>query len=266
VIALTILSEVVLSQKIPARNAASHYACPTDSQRGWFNMIILGIETSTPAAGLALISQEVIAEIRLSGPDHSEFLIPSLDWVLSYTKLSIKDVSAVAFSAGPGAFTGLRIGLGTAKGLSFSMNIPLVMVPTLDAIAYRMTFCGEKLCVLSDARRREVYASIYDMSDGFPESLYGPEVLPLERLLEKIEGRAVFSGDGAIAFRERIEEYMGERALFAPCHIAHTSAAAVASLGTEMLRREQIADPLTAEPIYIRKSDAKPPRRKPRGG
>ncbi len=211
---------------------------------------------------MALFGQEVIAELRTKGPGHSESLIPSLDWLLSSVKLSLKDVSAVAFSAGPGAFTGLRVGLSTAKGLSFSEDIPLVMVPTLDAIAYRMAFCKEKLCVLLDARRKEVYASIYDVSDGSPESLYGPEALSLEDLLEKIKGRMIFSGDGAIAFRGKIEEHMGERALFAPSHIAHTSAAAVAGLGAEMFGQGQVADPFVAEPIYIRKSDAKPPRGK----
>ena len=126
---------------------------------------------------MALFGQEVIAELRTKGPGHSESLIPSLNWLLSSVKLSLKDVSAVAFSAGPGAFTGLRVGLSTAKGLSFSEDIPLVMVPTLDAIAYRMAFCKENLCVLLDARRKEVYASIYDVSDGSPESLYGPKAL-----------------------------------------------------------------------------------------
>jgi len=228
-------------------------------------MMILGIETSTLAAGIALVDEGVIAELRLKGPDHSETLIPSLSWLLSSLRLSLKDISAVAFSAGPGAFTGLRVGLSVAKGLSFSEGIPLVMVPTLDAIAYRMAFCREKLCVLLDAKRREVYASIYDVSKGHPQRLYGPGALPLEALLERIEGRAIFSGDGAIAFRERISGYMGERALFAPPHIAHTSAAAVAKLGAEMLGRGETADPFAAEPIYIRKSDASPPRRRLKG-
>lgn len=132
-------------------------------------MKILGIETSTMLGGVAIADEKgLIAETRLNVKStHSERLMATIDEQLRQSDLALSDIDVFAVASGPGSFTGLRIGLSTAKGLCYATGKPLVMIPTLEAFARSFPFSKHPVCVMLDARRGEVYAAIFQWDHGF---------------------------------------------------------------------------------------------------
>ena len=221
-------------------------------------MFVLGIETATWLGSVALVTEsEVIAEYTLNiRRTHSERLMGMIAQLLSDTTVALKDLDGIAVSIGPGSFTGLRIGLSTVKGLCFANDLRMAAVPTLRAMASRMCFSPYPVCPLLDAKKREIYGALYDVSEGAARSVLAPCAISLDKLLKQISGTTIFSGDGTTMFRDPIRETLGDRALFAPSHSAHPDAAAVARLGLSALQRGEHAEPFGIEPIYLRRSEA----------
>jgi len=126
-------------------------------------MRVLAVETSTLAGGAALLDGElVVGEYALDvSVTHSERLMGAIDRLLTDAGWTVRDLEGLAVSVGPGSFTGLRIGLSTVKGLALALSIPIVAVPTLDAMAALLPFAALPVCPVLDARKREVYASLY---------------------------------------------------------------------------------------------------------
>lgn len=221
-------------------------------------MILLAIETATLFGGVALISdREVIAEYSLNvRATHAERLMPTIGSLLSEAGVPLKTLDGIAVSIGPGSFTGLRIGLSTAKGLCFANGLPLVSVPTLEAMASSLPYARFPVCSVLDARKKEVYAALYDLSEGTARPMWSPRVIPLDNVLEELRGSTIFTGDGAGVFRERISEGLGKDAYFVPTDVAHPSAAAVGRLGLSLLAQGHRADVFDIEPVYLRRSEA----------
>jgi len=221
-------------------------------------MLILGIETATWLGSVALVTEsEVIAEYTLNiRRTHSERLMGMIVRMLSDAAVASRDLDGIAVSMGPGSFTGLRIGLSTVKGLCFANDLRMAAVPTLQAMASRMCFSPYPVCPVLDAKKREVYGALYDLSEGAERCVLAPCVLSLEKLLKRVSGTTIFSGEGATIFRDPIRETLGDQALFAPSHLAHPDAAAVARLGLSALQRGEYAEPFGIEPIYLRRSEA----------
>ena len=221
-------------------------------------MLILGIETATWLGSVALVTEsEVIAEYTLNiRRTHSERLMGMIARLLSDTDVALRDLDGIAVSIGPGSFTGLRIGLSTAKGLCFANTLPLTIVPTLEAMASRVCFARYPVCPLLDARKQEVYAGIYDISEGPPKAVLAPCTISIEHLLARISRPTIFSGDGSTIFRDPIREKLGDHAFFVPSDAAHPDAAAVARLGLSAFRKGEHAELSGLEPIYLRRSEA----------
>ena len=118
-------------------------------------MNILGIESSSLVASVALLKDDIlIAEYTVNfKKTHSQTLLPMLDEIVTMTGISLNDMDAIAVSAGPGSFTGLRIGSATGKGLGLALKKPLISVPTIDAMAYQLYGCASLVCPIMDARR-----------------------------------------------------------------------------------------------------------------
>ena len=123
---------------------------------------ILGIESSSLVASVAILDGDTItAEYTVNHKKtHSQTLLPMLDEIVRMTEQNLEDLDAIAVSGGPGSFTGLRIGSATAKGLGLALEKPLIHVPTLDAMAYNLYGCGERICPIMDASRGQVYLSL----------------------------------------------------------------------------------------------------------
>lgn len=221
-------------------------------------MKIVGIETSTLVGGVALLDDEtLVAEYTLNvALTHSERLLSVLDQLLAATGTGLAEVDGLAVAVGPGSFTGLRIGLSTAKGLAFATGKPLVGVPTLDALARTLPFARHPVCPILDAKKGEVYACLYRTDRGEVERLWEYVSLAPAELSRRLDGPVIFLGDGVAAYRELLERELGPAALFAPPGGRVPSAAAVAELGLRALRAGETADPAALTPLYVRPSEA----------
>jgi len=220
-------------------------------------MKILAIETSTMLGGVAIADEKgLIAETRLNVKStHSERLMATIGEQLRQSDMTLGDIDVFAVASGPGSFTGLRIGLSTAKGLCYTTGRPLVMVPTLEAFARCFPFSQYPVCILLDARRGEVYAAVFQWNGLFVKLLDEVSSAP-EVVFRDVDSPVVLAGEGAQVYRERLVELLGERALFAPAEKMVPSPANVALLGLEKARRGEFTDVSAAEPFYIRRSEA----------
>lgn len=222
-------------------------------------MKILAIETSTMLGGIAIAddSRGLIAEARLNvKTTHSERLMTVIGQVVAQSGLLLDDMDIFAVASGPGSFTGLRIGLSTAKGLAYATGKPIVTVPTLEAFAWNLPFSRYPVCVMLDARRGEVYAALFRWEgERFIREISETSVKP-DDLLAHLEGTVLFAGEGALVYRDTIVATLGTRAVFAPACKMVPAPSTIAMLGLSKASAGEFADPFDAVPLYIRKSEA----------
>lgn len=221
-------------------------------------MKLLAVETATMLGGVAVMDgATLLAESRINvRVTHSERLMKEIDHVLGVAGLELGDIDAFGFSAGPGSFTGLRVGLSTIKGLVYATGKRLVVVSTLEAFAWNVPFSEHQVCPLLDARRKEVYGAVFRWSgEGFT-MVIGEKAVKIGDLLKNIEASTVFLGEGAILYQETIAEFLGDKALFgAPQHMV-PSPASVAALCMGKALNGEFSDAMTAVPAYLRRSEA----------
>ncbi len=235
--------------------------------------MIIAIETSTTFASAAAVKDgRLLAEASVYVPQgHCENLLPMLEALLSGAGLGLDGARAFAVSLGPGSFTALRIGLSTVKALALASGKPLVGVGTLDAVAFNAAGLCSHVCPIIDARRGEVFFSLFRDESGGQERLldYGAErpddavALISSFMASAPEGKVIFLGDGVEACRGSIEHQLGARAIFAPQHLGTPRASAVGVLALKLLERGRVDDVAAVEPIYVRRSDAEIRRKKP---
>jgi tRNA threonylcarbamoyladenosine biosynthesis protein TsaB len=217
--------------------------------------MILAIETATPHGSVALVSGELVrAEAALSrGRQASATILSAVDGLLRETGSGPAGIGHVAVSAGPGSFTGLRVGMAAAKGFCFGWRIPIVPVPTLHALARRFRSAGMTVCPVLNARKQEVYAALFRWEGGeclrvSPDMAIAPAELPGKLPA----GPVFFCGDGAAPFAPLFRERMGDRAVFAAEAEGLPSAAAVGLLAARLVLSGAAADPRQAVPAYVR--------------
>ncbi|MBM2839071.1 MAG: Peptidase glycoprotease, partial [Deltaproteobacteria bacterium] len=167
-------------------------------------MPVIAIETATMVGSIAIVdAARVISEVTLNArATHSERLMATIDRLLSDSGLSIDDMDGIAVSIGPGSFTGLRIGLSAAKGLSYALGKPILGIPTLDALALNMTFSNYLICPIQDARKGEVYTALYRPGAKSPEKMTDDIALNPDVLAGMINEKTIFLGDGVNRYRE----------------------------------------------------------------
>jgi len=221
-------------------------------------MRVIAIETATMVGSIAIIdAARVISEITLNArATHSERLMAAIDRLLGDSGLAIDDMDGVAVSIGPGSFTGLRIGLSAAKGLSYASGKPLLGIPTLDALALNMTFSSYLICPIQDARKGEVYTALYRPGDNSPEKMTDDMAVDPSALAGMITQKTVFLGDGVNRYRELLMKQLGELYNEAPIPLQLPRASNVAMLALKRLEKGDTDDPFTMIPRYIRKSEA----------
>lgn len=221
-------------------------------------MKILGIDTSTKTGSVAVVNKNgLVAQYTLSiEVTHSERLMTTLDRVLKDAGLSLDEINGYAVSIGPGSFTGLRVGISTVKGLAFATGRPIAPVPTLEAMAWNIPFCGHVVCPMLDAKKREVYAGIYRFEGPTLVCEMDAAAVSLPALFSKIRGTAVFVGEAALFYRAEIEEALSGRALFAPLSHSSPSAGSVAEIGLRMIEQGVVCDLDALAPMYIRRPEA----------
>ena len=201
----------------------------------------------------------LIAEYRLHVEvRHSERILIAIDHVLTESKTALSDLDAVAVSIGPGSFTGLRVGLATAKGLLMGAGKPMVAVPTLEAMAAGFPYSRMPVAPLIHARKDEVYWSLFDLHDGTPRRLHPDAVGSPREMLDRIASlkEILFVGDGAVKRRDLILEQRPDGSFFPPLALQFPSAAAVAELGLLKFSKGEKTDPAEAVPLYLKASTA----------
>ncbi len=221
-------------------------------------MLILGIETATMTGGLALINDsKLISEYTLNmKTTHSSRIMPALDWMLKDASLDKHEIEGIAISIGPGSFTGLRIGLATAKGLAMGLEVPMISVPTLDALAHNIPHPMYQVCAALDARKKEVYSAFFNYENDILIKKTPYEVIPPAELMEQIKEKTIIVGDAIDIYGDLFKAELGDLVLFAPDVQRLPRAAVIAQLGLAKLKAGEILDLASSEPIYIRPSDA----------
>ena len=224
-------------------------------------MKILGLDSSGIVASVAIVEDDVlIAEYTVNyKKTHSQTLLPMLDEIAKMTELDLNSIDAIAVAAGPGSFTGLRIGSATAKGLGLALKKPLIAIPTVEGLAYNLYDISGLICPIMDARRKQVYTGIYRFTDHQLEVVEDQIAVPMETVIEKLNqyGEAVtFLGDGVPVFHELIAEKMTVPYSFAPAHVNKQRAAAVAVLGEIYYRQGKTETAMEHVPDYLRVSQA----------
>ena len=220
-------------------------------------MKLLGLDSSGLVASAAIVEDDtLLAEYTVNyKKTHSQTLLPMLDAIVGMTELDLDTIDAIAVAAGPGSFTGLRIGSATAKGLGLALNKPLVAVPTVDALAYNLYDVPGLICPLMDARRNQVYTGLYEFRDHKMETVAPQMAVGVEAIVE--QGREVtYLGDGVAVYREQLEQLTKVPFSFAPLHLNRQRAGAVAALGAVYYARGQVETAAEHRPEYLRMSQA----------
>ena len=225
-------------------------------------MSILSIDTSSQVSSVAVLSAErVAAEISMQGAlTHSETLMPHIETALRMARVEKSELEGIAVSIGPGSFTGLRIGLASAKMMAYALHIPLIAVPTLEALAHHYICEGVRLVPMMDAQKGNVYAQefVWRM-DG--DALKLQEIRPLAILplmeviagLENAEQPVILLGD---AMQKKTTLALPANVRLAPIHARMPRAACVGLAAFTRLARGEMDDPVTAAPLYLRRSEA----------
>jgi tRNA threonylcarbamoyladenosine biosynthesis protein TsaB len=224
-------------------------------------MIILGIETATERLSAALLLEDssVFERHEDSQSSHCELLAKFVAELAEEAGIGLPEIDCIAVSAGPGSFTGLRIGIATAMGLAFGLGIATCGIHTLAALAFGVAPPGRLVCPLIDARRSEAYAALYRTGDGFPETILTPGAIPvseLASLLSERDEQIIVTGPGAEKFRPILENAGGLRLTFTLQDSAKPSAVSVARLGLLMSLSGGSSNPAELKPVYLRRADA----------
>ena len=226
-------------------------------------MLVLGIESSTTQGGVAIVGEDrLLCECVLNVEvTHSERLLPAIDRALSDARISLEGLGGIAVSIGPGSFTGLRIGLSTVKGLAYATGLPVVGIPTLEAMAWSLPAARWQVCPVLDARKQEVYAALFRHGrDGLVRVMDDTALTP-EALCGLIRRPTLFLGNGAEVYAALFRERLGERMLLPPLASRGARPACVAELGRVRLLRGERDAPESLVPRYLRPSEAEIRRR-----
>ena len=223
-------------------------------------MSILAIDTASSVSSVAVASEgKLQAEVTVeAGRTHSETLLSHIEGALSFAGVERSALRGVAVSIGPGSFTGLRIGLATAKAIAYGLGIPLVGVSTLAAFALAFPVPDVHTLVLMDAQKGNAYAGLYEWRDGSLHEVRPVRVAPLaEAIAEAADmGKPVLlTGELVLKKRARLEN-LPDNVTLAPAHLLTARASHVAWLGIARLAAGERDDPMTLEPFYIRRSEA----------
>jgi tRNA threonylcarbamoyladenosine biosynthesis protein TsaB len=228
-------------------------------------VLILGLDTATRRVGVVLANEHgLLGRVELGGtagtspPRHAETLAPAIAWCCEQSGVALAQVSAVAVGIGPGMFTGLRVGVTTAKVLAQTLRVPVIPVPSLDLLAYPLRYARRLVVATIDARRNELYWAIYRQVPGGVQRVSDYELGTPDDLVAELEARgedALVCGDGSLRFADAFAPLGRRVELAGPAH-ASPSLSALAELALARYEREEFSVAVDVLPMYLRRSDA----------
>ena len=229
-------------------------------------MKILALETSAKAVSAAVTEDGKIlcAGYQDTGLTHSRTLMPIVEHILKNTGLTMADMDAVAVAAGPGSFTGIRIGVAAAKGLAFAADKPIAGVSTLAAMARNVAFSDGLIICAMDARRNQIYNALFEANAGTLTRLTDDRAISLADLLEELKNEfrpMTVVGDGAKLCFEYLTDN-GISCRMAPPHLVMQNAMSVALEAERLANENQLVSAQSLEPVYLRPAQADRLRKK----
>jgi tRNA threonylcarbamoyladenosine biosynthesis protein TsaB len=221
-------------------------------------MLVLALDTATSRGSLALLAGDrLLAEYTLeSSASYLNRLLAGIDHLLQATEKTIQDVNLIVVSSGPGNFTGLRLGLSTAKGLAFAIGCPVIAVNTLDALAANFPFAALPVCALIDAKKHEVYAAFYHCEATAGQLVGNYLLLSPAALAARITAPTLLTGPGLESYGSLLQELLGDRAVLSPPEFRHVRASVLARLGLQQFAAGLVPDLDKLTPFYLRPADA----------
>jgi tRNA threonylcarbamoyladenosine biosynthesis protein TsaB len=224
--------------------------------------MVLGFDTATPVTTIGISSDKELVDATsfLSDKTQTEQLMPALDAMLKKAGLTIHDIEGLAVGLGPGLFTSSRIGVMTAKSLAYALEVPIVGISSLDTIARGAADLSERVVSVIDARRREVFVATYDTAGGKLDRTMQPAVMSpqdLNNVLQELKKPVILAGNGAVVYREKLEDILPEGCSIAPDKQAFPDAAHLLGLAADRFEAGETDDLNRFVPIYIRHADAK---------
>lgn len=211
---------------------------------------ILGIQTSTLIWSIAIIDQEkILGEYTFDSYERlSKILVPSIDELAKKLGIPKEDLDGIAVAKGPGLFTGSRMGMSVAKGLALGLDIPLVGVSTLDALAFNLSYSDYPICPLISSRGQDVYSAMYI---GL-EKTEKESVFDVEQRLKKINKPTVFIGEAAVRYKSLIKKKLSSLALFAPLSLNYIRASDIAFQALGKMKKATKLSSLNLNAQYLR--------------
>jgi tRNA threonylcarbamoyladenosine biosynthesis protein TsaB len=224
-------------------------------------MRVLAVDTSTRSCSVAIVDgSDLLAEITSgNGQTHSRHLMAMIDSSLEMAGLNLSEINGLAFTSGPGSFTGLRIGISTILGLSAATGKPIAGISGLDALAMQAAAPDILICPMIDGRRNEVYSARYRWVNEDLVKEMAEQVLPPEIAITGVDTPALFAGNGAQLYEALIRDRLGDGARFALDCQNTLRASTVAWISMKRFENGDVDDIYTFEPMYIRRPDAKIP-------
>lgn len=220
-------------------------------------MKLLTIDTSTTSCSVAFsIGEKIVSERQgNNGKTLSSRVLDFVSGVLDEAGVTTDELDGIGVAIGPGSFTGLRVGVATAKGLAMAAGKPVAGFSSLAMLAMNLPWAVHPVCPMFDARKNEIYCGLYDCRDA-PSPLVQDRVVPPAHFLQGLEGPVIFAGEGAVRYRELIVDILGERAIFAPFPANTPRASAGAFLASRAFARGEAVTSDLLLPAYIRLSEA----------
>jgi tRNA threonylcarbamoyladenosine biosynthesis protein TsaB len=222
-------------------------------------MITLAIDTSAKTVSIALLEGEnLLVETFFNlGINSSILLMPAIEDAFQKSGLSVDQVDLWVCTLGPGSFTGLRIGIGTIKGMAMASGRPIAGVSTLEALAFNGIHADKLICPMMDAQKGQIYTALYSSDSCLSLKRIGDErIIDTDAFWDFIHDDVLFLGDGAIKYRDRIREILPDKSSFAAPQLHTVRASVVGLLGLRQYARGEVLDLLTFAPHYLRLSEA----------
>ena len=222
----------------------------------------LAIDTSTDMASIALVQDsEILAELTWRcGGNHSVELLPRLTQLLDQAKLSLQSASGIIVARGPGSFNGLRVGMSTAKGLAFSLGVPIVGISTLEAAAYQHAETGLPVCPIFNAGGGEIATALYRVQGGEWRQLAAEHLTTVEALCSQITTKSIFCGEYVPSIAAQLRTQLKQRAVIPPSAAMLRRASFLAELGQKRLEAGSYDNLATLQPIYLRRPHITKPK------
>lgn len=215
----------------------------------------LAIDTSTDTAGIAVADElNILAELTWScGQNHSVELIPRLTQLLEQGKIKFEDIKGIVVATGPGSFNGLRIGVSTAKGIAFSLGVPIAGISTLEMTAYAHSSTGLPICPVINAGRSEVAAALFQKTGAEWHKIKVEHITTIAELCKETDTNTVFCGELTQSAIDELKTELGDRAIIPSPSARLRRCGFLAELGYFRLKNGSCDNPAALQPIYLKK-------------